>query len=1401
MKPLKIILCLLSFAFSLFTFAQVQDTTYCAKIVDAETGEEMPCVGIRVSNSNTTLTNFEGEFCIDAQPDDTIRITCIGHRTLMFKASQLPSIIRMEQLPGTLSEVTIRAYDGTMLQISRQMLKDIKRKKRQTAQYFYRQTSIISTRQDIVEAFVRGRSAGNLRELQFLSGRHGETTKEQWENSIFSSMNLHHVLELGAITQEVPFWENLLTPLIDPEWNYMYKGKKVKWVAKLDYYQTVYHIDIKEVNGDDQQLYRIELQPREDENFKQPVMVGTLYVDRRTLRTMSFDGEIKNMALIFTRSELESSTKVPVNLDLHIDYSYDNGYAEVADIGMQVKFDNFQTRTMLFNVEDSPLLKKQKKGKRANENMLTSIKAAGYDSIFWAENEIIKRTEEEQQIANGFIGKEQARIDSIKAIFDNLPPLEYLATRQKRFGQAIPQEKVYVQMDNTCYFLGDTIWFSTFTRRTDSGTPSRISRVLYVELLNHDGYLVERKLVEMQGGRGSGYFALPDTLYSGFFELRAYTRWQLNWGQTEHDHINTTEQQFFNKGMANDFFRDYEKLYSRVFPVYDKPREQGEFVRDMTLRPLRRQFKKDAAPPELQLSLFPEGGNLVSGIPCRVAFEAALEDGEVQEGTLTLQIKNEKVKIKNEYGKEVTEVRAENRGRGSFTFTPEAGQTYEAVFTSADGKTAKQKLKDIEKEGVTLQVRRENGSIYTTQASTDESKAKWFFDIHSNLEKPLGMTVMHEGVVVFFKRLDDPLSLNLLVSHSINFSFPDTQFPAGINQVTIFDEEGRVWADRLFFVTRPELTKPTLIVKGLKEEYKPFEEINLNIQAPLLLSLQEEINQRIGSEKQDSSIFTLQPSFSLAVRDAKHQDITFDSGNIMTEMLLASEIKGFVPQPEWFFEEDDDLHRRGLDLLMMTQGWRRFAWRDMAVKGEWEITNPAEHTQMVTGSVNNYYVNEPTTDEAPDFGSFQDDVMKKSDYRSFSAAGGDNVVGDYDAVVEAGKGFATNGEANNARNPKFVKHSNLKREVTVHAEFVPIQGGKGGVSGEAMTQQGQFKIDLPRFYGDCVFFLTAADTTKWSKKHPLWAKKYKQHEWIQMEDDEFERIHEDAEFYVRLHFPYPHWVKPYTYYQVHNAAFSVGKLDTRLLTDGTQLLNEVTIRARRNRLNRIDLHKPVYVIDAYEAGNMAMDAGLITTLHSGDSDYDGNWGLGKTPEIAEAVTRYLVSDMDMNRHFDTSLYFDSVKYEARYPNRFDVQYWVNETVSPATRRHYSRLEYIDKIYIYSDYSPRREGDERFEQSNQPSVDVSLHAYPDKSRRVTYRDRRYILHGFAYQEDFYHPNYKRNPPKEGQKDYRRTLYWNPDLKFNEVGEAHVTLYNNSQRTRIQVEANGMTSEGGFLYNKK
>ena len=149
---------------------------------------------------------------------------------------------------------------------------------------------------------------------------------------------------------------------------------------------------------------------------------------------------------------------------------------------------------------------------------------------------------------------------------------------------------------------------------------------------------MERKLIEMKEGRGNGFFALNNQIqYSGFYELRAYTRWQLNWGAYEMSDkkmVYRTALERVQKKIQNFH---YEKLYSRVFPVYDKPSEPGDFSHVITERSLRRYYSKDvnAEFRKPTLTLYPEGGNLVAGIPNRVAFESVTVDGEWLEGTAT----------------------------------------------------------------------------------------------------------------------------------------------------------------------------------------------------------------------------------------------------------------------------------------------------------------------------------------------------------------------------------------------------------------------------------------------------------------------------------------------------------------------------------------------------------------------------------------------------------------------------------------------------------------------------------------------------------------------------------------------------------------------------------------------
>ena len=131
---------------------------------------------------------------------------------------------------------------------------------------------------------------------------------------------------------------------------------------------------------------------------------------------------------------------------------------------------------------------------------------------------------------------------------------------------------------------------------------------------------------------------------------------------------------------------------------------------------------------------------------------------------------------------------------------------------------------------------------------------------------------------------------------------------------------------------------------------------------------------------------------------------------------------------------------------------------------------------------------------------------------------------------------------------------------------------------------------------------------------------------------------------------------------------------------------------------------------------------------------------------------------------------------------------------------FRNLCYLDSIYVYTDYSPRKEGDKRYMQSNQPEVSVDLHLIPDGGRRVAYRDRFLYLQGFNVCEDFYNPRYDKRSLPDLPTDYRRTIYWNPNLQLDDEGRATITFWNNSRNNQLYITAEGVTSEGGILTGK-
>lgn len=892
--------------------------------------------------------------------------------------------------------------------------------------------------------------------------------------------------------------------------------------------------------------------------------------------------------------------------------------------------------------------------------------------------------------------------------------MESMVNKLKAFGVRLPQEQVFLHMDNSCYYLGDTIFYKAYVSRGDNGRPTDLSGILYCELLDNDGYLVERQMIELKEGEGNGNFALTDTmLYSGYYELRAYTRWQLNWGIKERPHSRWAENYFFNKSMAKDYFRDYEKLYSRVFPVYDRPLSPGDYSPDMTLRPMS-EYHKGNDKHKTIVEFFPEGGSLVAGLRQRVAWEARDDDGQALDGTLTVILPD---------GKELVSSTL-NRGRGVFEIdVPQDGNSIVATFSPKRGEDtsnpmdaaeAKVRLPRPAKNGVVLRVDADKEAITLLCNAVDTAS-----------QEQLGLTIMHNGVLRHFCRPD---------GDSVRFAPTEV----GVYQATVFNEKGRVYADRLvFFLPADFRAENVNFSLDANTMIQPFAPVNM------------EINGAPGAK------------LSLSVRDASHSEYTYDTGTMLTEKLLSSQIRGFVPHPQWFFQKDDPQRRQALDLLLMVQGWRKYSWRQMALAGGFALAHmPENRYPHWTGQVHKYSLSTVLNDmEAKNMKEYEEGLMADIDV---------------DPKVFGKK-------SDDPRERFNEKENSLKHPVALHAEFA--QPGNKSVDGD-METEGTFKIDFPRYYEDFIFFLGASDPKKWRNgRAPAWTQNGK------TEQEEIDY----PEFYVKLNPVYPRFPKPYDYYQSHLAPMPKDNPLYNSMDEQVRMLKEVTVGARHGGVRRFKHWRPAFIVDAYEAFNATCEAGLAPGHFTGRDrfiedvahTYLGDMGTDERYYVSPRLEGKTVVERDSRRSSDAST--DILETPA---GTLGAPMPKSESFSFSAHKlnKYNYLWNLDKVYVYTDYSPRKTYDSSFV----PAVTVDLHALEDGWERDYYKNRRWKMKGFSVPDEFYSPNYSRHSlPKE---DYRRTLYWNPNVKLDKDGSAKVTFYNNSSKTLLQIRAEGWTQDG-------
>ena len=423
-------------------------------------------------------------------------------------------------------------------------------------------------------------------------------------------------------------------------------------------------------------------------------------------------------------------------------------------------------------------------------------------------------------------------------------------------------EKVYIHTDRTYYNLGETIWYKAYLTNAYNNVLTNNSNLLYVELISPESEIVSRNITKLDFGLGNGDFILNDSIgiHSGKYQLRAYTNWMRNFGE---DFIFTKEINVININEAND----------KVTTIENKKDSDNKYNKN-TIEKIN----------NLNIQFFPEGGSLVQGISSVVAFKATDNYGNPV---------NVEGSILDSKGETISEVKTKHDGLGKFVITSKENENYIGVFQNFNGEKIEFNIPKPLKNGYALSFNklkeRDVITIKTNQETLDKSSNQVFI-----------IRIATKGITYF----EGDIVLKKL---STSIFLPIEKLPAGIANITIYDNKGLPHCERLIYVEKNNQVK--IAFEPEKVEYNTKEKVRLKLKA---------------KSADDKPIVA---NFSVAAIDAKTAENPNAKMSISSYFLFESDIKGKVHNAAYYFNPNNLDRLYNLDLLLLTQGWRDFLWK------------------------------------------------------------------------------------------------------------------------------------------------------------------------------------------------------------------------------------------------------------------------------------------------------------------------------------------------------------------------------------------------------------------------------------------------------------------------------------------
>ncbi len=539
-------------------------------------------------------------------------------------------------------------------------------------------------------------------------------------------------------------------------------------------------------------------------------------------------------------------------------------------------------------------------------------------------------------------------------------PLKTLIERKNKLAQDYPVEKVYLHFDKPYYAVGDTIWFKAYVT-AGLHYPSPLSKIVYVEMMNSRDSLVASLKLPVENSVATGAIILNYPDYKeDTYHIRAYTKWMLNSNESYFFKKNIYVGNIIGKNLSTNIHFKGEvtdkalKVNSQINFKDDKgvpfsgkkvsweviadderiargkettdakgnvniafsssPKvalSRGKLFTELENddhRIFKSTFPLKTALLENDIQFFPEGGELIAGIINKVAFKAISSDG------LGVAVKGI---VTDETGKEIANVNSQHLGMGEFSFIPEQNKKYQAKVTFSDNTQKTFILPEAKSEGLNIAMTK-SGEDLILKISVNTAY------LNKNLNQGFYIVAQNGGTIYYAAQ-------STLTSPVFTAKIPQSKFPTGIIQFTLLKANGTPISERLIFVQRKDDLK--INVKTDQPSYSDRQKTKMSI------STSEGMGPSRGT-------------FSVAVVDESKVPVNEDTETtIKSELLLTSDLEGYIEQPNYYFNKPDDKKEADLDVLMLTQGYRRFLFKDVVANTPPKISFLPEQGIDISGTI------------------------------------------------------------------------------------------------------------------------------------------------------------------------------------------------------------------------------------------------------------------------------------------------------------------------------------------------------------------------------------------------------------------------------------------------------------------